>query len=45
MNKYAPNMPRLTEEESATGVVKVIKAATFEQTNSFLDYSGQTLPW
>jgi len=45
MAKYAPNAPSTTVEESAAGVVAVIKGLKFEDTNSFYDYDGTKLPW
>lgn len=32
-------------EECIAGIVKVIEGATIEQTGSFVDWRGETLPW
>lgn len=45
MAKYAPEYPKITTEESAAGVVKVLTGLTIEQTSSFFNYDGTTLPW
>ncbi|KAF2673280.1 putative short-chain dehydrogenases/reductase [Microthyrium microscopicum] len=45
MEKYAPDVLNVPEVESATGCMKVLKEATFEQTGSFFVYDGSSLPW
>jgi hypothetical protein len=45
MEKYAPNAPRTTIPDSATGVVAVINGLKFEDSNSFFNYDGTKLPW
>lgn len=45
MAKYAPNNPRVTTEDSAAGVIKVLTEFTIDQTGSFFNYDGTKLPW
>ena len=45
MAKYAPEYPKITTEEAAAGVVKVLTELNIEQTGSFFNYDGTTLPW
>jgi hypothetical protein len=45
MNKYSPDYPKISTEDSATGVVKVIEGLKVEITGSFFNYDGTNLPW
>jgi hypothetical protein len=45
MHTYAPDYPKITEAESAAGVISVLKGLKIEETNSFFNYDGTNLPW
>jgi len=45
MATYAPNIPHLTPQESATAVVTISEGLTLEETASFWHYDGTKLPW
>lgn len=45
MEKYAPHVPKVTTEDSAAGVVKVLEGLSIEKTASFFNYDGTTVPW
>ena len=45
VEKYAPNLPRISVPESAAGVMKIFETLTIQDTNSFFNYDGTKLPW
>ncbi|KAK3323657.1 putative short-chain dehydrogenases/reductase [Cercophora scortea] len=40
IHKYSPGLPNIPQEESAAGVIKVVKEATIEDTGAFFNYDG-----
>lgn len=45
IEKYAPDVPNIPVEESAEGVIKVIREATLENTGTFYNFDGTNIPW
>jgi short-subunit dehydrogenase len=45
MAKYAPDTPQITTKQASEGVIKVAKKVTLEETTSFYNFDGNTIPW
>lgn len=45
VEKYAPNLPRVTASDSAAECVKIFETLTIEDTNSFFNYDGSKIAW
>jgi hypothetical protein len=45
VEKNPGSMESITVEESAAGVVNVLKSLDIEATGSFYNYDGSILPW
>ncbi|RXW19389.1 hypothetical protein EST38_g6455 [Candolleomyces aberdarensis] len=45
MAKYAPETPQITTKQASEGVINVAKKVTLEETTSFYNFDGNTIPW
>lgn len=43
--KYAPDLPKVSVQDSATQCTKIFETLTIEDTNSFFNHDGTKLPW
>jgi hypothetical protein len=45
MKKYASTAASISETESASGCMEVLRGAVIDDSGSFFNYDGSKLPW